>query len=79
MPTRPCRGNPPVANLPLKRVAADFKDDVQSAACLGPSDEKRKGIAMYGGGPAALTVARDLAQLGYPAPCLSMPTRRRAA
>ena len=54
----------PVAICRLKRVAADFKDDVkQFMPRPGPKNGKR--IAIVGGGPASLTVARDLAPLGY--------------
>lgn len=54
----------PVAICRLKRVAADFKDDVkQLMPKLAPKNGKR--IAIVGGGPASLAVARDLAPLGY--------------
>ncbi|UFZ03802.1 FAD-dependent oxidoreductase [Bradyrhizobium ontarionense] len=54
----------PVAICRLKRVAADFKDDVQPRMPRpGPRNGRR--IALVGGGPASLTVARDLAPLGY--------------
>ncbi len=54
----------PVAICRLKRVAADFKDDVKSRMpAIAPSNGKR--IACIGAGPASLTVARDLAPLGY--------------
>ena len=54
----------PVAICRLKRVAADFKDDVKH--CMPrPSPKNGKRIAIVGGGPASLTVARDLAPLGY--------------
>ncbi len=54
----------PVAICRLKRVAADHKDDVRSRMpTLAPSNGKR--IACVGAGPASLTVARDLAPLGY--------------
>jgi formate dehydrogenase beta subunit len=55
----------PVAICRLKRVAADNKDDI--ASLLPPPIETRNGrkIALVGAGPAALTVARDLAPLGY--------------
>lgn len=54
----------PVAICRLKRVAADFKDDVKSRMPkAGPRNGKK--IALIGGGPASLTVARDLAPLGY--------------
>ncbi len=54
----------PVAICRLKRVAADFKEDVKSRMpAISPSNGKR--IACVGAGPASLTVARDLAPLGY--------------
>jgi NADPH-dependent glutamate synthase beta subunit-like oxidoreductase len=54
----------PVAICRLKRVAADFKDDVKHRMPR-PSAKNGKRIAIVGGGPASLTVARDLAPLGY--------------
>src|SRR3954452_16843272 len=54
----------PVAICRLKRVAADFKDDVQHRMPR-PSPKNGKRSAIVGGGPASLTVARDLAPLGY--------------
>ncbi|MDB5477270.1 MAG: glutamate synthase, partial [Phenylobacterium sp.] len=55
----------PVAICRLKRVAADNKADI--AALLPPPATEKNGkrIAMVGCGPASLTVARDLAPLGY--------------
>src|ERR1700749_475757 len=55
----------PVAICRLKRVAADYKDDI--TARLPPPAKPRNGkkIALVGGCPASLTVARDLAPLGY--------------
>ena len=54
----------PVAICRLKRVAADHKTDVQSRMPqVAPPNGKR--IACVGAGPASLTVARDLAPLGY--------------
>ena len=54
----------PVAICRLKRVAADHKDDVRSRMPLvAPRNGKR--VACVGAGPASLTVARDLAPLGY--------------
>ena len=48
----------------LKRVAADHKDDVKARMPkIAPPNGKR--IACVGAGPASLTVARDLAPLGY--------------
>ncbi|MEP6483121.1 MAG: FAD-dependent oxidoreductase [Rudaea sp.] len=57
----------PVAICRLKRVAADNKDaDAVRAAMPKPAHQKNgKRIACVGAGPAALTVARDLAPLGY--------------
>jgi len=54
----------PVAICRLKRVAADMKDDVSlRMPSLSPKNGKR--VACIGAGPASLTVARDLAPLGY--------------
>lgn len=54
----------PVAICRLKRVAADFKGDVSDRLPkAGPANGKK--IALIGGGPASLTVARDLAPMGY--------------
>ncbi|TFZ08528.1 FAD-dependent oxidoreductase [Ramlibacter humi] len=54
----------PVAICRLKRVAADLKDDVRGRMPKpGPRNGKR--VACIGAGPASLTVARDLAPLGY--------------
>ena len=55
----------PVAICRLKRVAADNKDDVRSLMPKAPFEKNGKRIALIGGGPASLTVARDLAPLGY--------------
>ncbi len=54
----------PVAICRLKRVAADMKDDVTGRM---PKAGKKNGkrVACIGAGPASLTVARDLAPLGY--------------
>src|SRR5687768_4984548 len=55
----------PVAICRLKRVAADNKSDI--ATLLPPPAAARNGlrIALVGAGPASLTVARDLAPMGY--------------
>ena len=54
----------PVAICRLKRVAADMKSDVtQRMPKISPKNGRR--IACIGAGPASLTVARDLAPLGY--------------
>src|SRR5207344_1347873 len=58
-------GDPePVAICRLKRVAADLKEDVRPRM---PKPVASNGlrIACVGAGPASLTVARDLAPLGY--------------
>ncbi len=55
----------PVAICRLKRVAADNKDDVSALLPTAPLDRNGKRIALIGAGPASLTVARDLAPLGY--------------
>ena len=55
----------PVAICRLKRVAADFKDDVKERMPPTPTQKNGKRIALIGAGPASLTVARDLMPLGY--------------
>ncbi|HQX56529.1 MAG TPA: FAD-dependent oxidoreductase [Pyrinomonadaceae bacterium] len=55
----------PVAICRLKRVAADNRDDVIPYMPQGPFKPNGKKVALIGGGPASLTVARDLAPLGY--------------
>jgi formate dehydrogenase beta subunit len=55
----------PVAICRLKRVAADNKGDLSEFIPKGPFPSNGKKIALIGGGPASLTVARDLAPLGY--------------
>ncbi len=55
----------PVAICRLKRVAADNKGEVKHLMPQGPFTPNGKKIALIGGGPASLTVARDLAPLGY--------------
>jgi formate dehydrogenase (NADP+) beta subunit len=55
----------PVAICRLKRVAADNKGDVKSLMPQAPFKPNGKKIALIGAGPASLTVARDLAPLGY--------------
>jgi formate dehydrogenase beta subunit len=58
-------GDPePVAICRLKRVAADMKDDVSQRMPKVAAKNGRR-IACIGAGPASLTVARDLAPLGY--------------
>ena len=55
----------PVAICRLKRVAADFKGDEVRAMMPRPQARNGKRVACVGGGPASLTVARDLANQGY--------------
>ncbi len=55
----------PVAICRLKRVAADLKGDVSELMPEIPRVSNGKRIALIGAGPASLTVARDLAPLGY--------------
>lgn len=54
-----------VAICRLKRVAADNKGPVKQLMPQVPADKNGKKIALVGAGPASLTVARDLAPLGY--------------
>jgi NADPH-dependent glutamate synthase beta subunit-like oxidoreductase len=58
----------PVAICRLKRVTADYKDndDVKKRIAAGKKTKSNgKKIVCIGAGPASLTVARDLAPLGY--------------
>ena len=55
----------PVAICRLKRVAADFKDDITHLLPVPAVRKNGRRIACVGAGPASLTVARDLAPLGY--------------
>jgi len=55
----------PVAICRLKRVAADFKEDITHLLPEIPKVKNGKKVALIGGGPASLSVARDLAPLGY--------------
>lgn len=55
----------PVAICRLKRVAADHKDEVAEMLPRAPIAQNGKKIALIGAGPASLTVANDLAPLGY--------------
>jgi formate dehydrogenase beta subunit len=55
----------PVAICRLKRVAADFKDDIKARLPRPAARKNGRRIALVGAGPASLTVARDLAPLGY--------------
>ncbi|MES1196298.1 MAG: FAD-dependent oxidoreductase [Steroidobacter sp.] len=55
----------PVAICRLKRVAADHRDEVDDLLPIIPTKKNGKRIACIGAGPASLTVASDLAPLGY--------------
>jgi NADPH-dependent glutamate synthase beta subunit-like oxidoreductase len=55
----------PVAICRLKRVTADYKQDVRARMPPRPGKKNGKRIACVGAGPASMTVARDLAPLGY--------------
>jgi formate dehydrogenase beta subunit len=55
----------PVAICRLKRVCSDFKGDSSSFLPVIPEQKNGKRVALIGGGPASLTVARDLLPLGY--------------
>jgi len=55
----------PVAICRLKRVAADNKDDVSGRLPPPAARSNGRRIACIGAGPASLTVARDLAPMGY--------------
>jgi len=55
----------PVAICRLKRVAADYKDDIRARLPVAAAEKNGKRIALIGAGPASLAVARDLLPLGY--------------
>ena len=55
----------PVAICRLKRVAADNKEDIRDRLPKPPQQKNGKRVACIGAGPSSLTVARDLAPLGY--------------
>jgi NADPH-dependent glutamate synthase beta subunit-like oxidoreductase len=55
----------PVAICRLKRVAADYKGEVDAFMPEIPKEKNGKHVALIGAGPASLTVARDLMPLGY--------------
>ena len=70
---RPCEpacrrgrvGQKPVAICRLKRVAADLKSDIADRLPTIPESSNGKKVALIGAGCASLTVANDLAPLGY--------------
>ena len=55
----------PVAICRLKRVAADHKDEIADRLPQAPAEKNGKRVALVGAGCASLTVANDLAPLGY--------------
>jgi formate dehydrogenase (NADP+) beta subunit len=55
----------PVAICRLKRVAADYRGDIESRLPAPPQRKNGRRIALVGAGSASLTVANDLAPLGY--------------
>ncbi len=55
----------PVAICRLKRVCADNKGDVSNLMPKPPEEKNGRKVALIGGGPASLTVARDLLLTGY--------------
>ena len=55
----------PVAICRLKRVAADLRGDIDHRLPTAPNEKNGKRVALIGAGCASLTVANDLAPLGY--------------
>ena len=55
----------PVAICRLKRVAYDYKGDISEFLPEVPKSKTGKKVALIGGGPASLTVARDLLVIGH--------------
>ena len=55
----------PVAICRLKRVAADHRDDITARLPSAPTSRNGKKLALIGAGCASLTVANDLAPMGY--------------
>ena len=55
----------PVAICRLKRVAADHREDITDRLPKAPATSNGKKVALIGAGCASLTVANDLAPLGY--------------
>jgi formate dehydrogenase beta subunit len=66
----------PVAICRLKRVAADYKADIKERLPRPAVRKNGKRVALVGAGPASLTVARDLASLGYQ--CIAFDSDPRA-
>jgi NADPH-dependent glutamate synthase beta subunit-like oxidoreductase len=55
----------PVAICRLKRVAADYRDDITNRLPTAPAQKNGKHVALLGAGCASLAVANDLLPLGY--------------
>ncbi len=55
----------PVAICRLKRVAADYREDIDDKLPQAPAEKNGKHIALIGAGCASLAVANDLLPLGY--------------
>jgi NADPH-dependent glutamate synthase beta subunit-like oxidoreductase/ferredoxin len=55
----------PVAICRIKRVAADNREPIEQFLPRAPTQRNGQRIALIGAGPASLTVANDLAPLGY--------------
>jgi NADPH-dependent glutamate synthase beta subunit-like oxidoreductase/ferredoxin len=55
----------PVAICRLKRVAADHREDISDRLPKAPEQTNGKKVALIGAGCASLTVANDLAPMGY--------------
>ena len=55
----------PVAICRLKRVAADHRGDISDRLPVAAAKKNGKKIALIGAGCASLTVANDLAPIGY--------------
>ena len=64
LPARPRRGNAG-GDLPPEARRRRLQGRHHAAGCRSPSPKNGKRIALVGGGPASLAVARDLAPLGY--------------
>ncbi|MFN8580051.1 MAG: NAD(P)-binding protein [Gemmatimonadaceae bacterium] len=65
LPSRSRVDGKPVAICRLKRVAADHKNEVGEFLPKAPATKNGKRVALVGAGPSSLTVANDLAPLGY--------------
>lgn len=55
----------PVAICRLKRVTADYRDEIADRLPKAPKKKNGKRVALIGAGAASMTVANDLLPLGY--------------